>query len=717
MFDVNGQYNGLGKRRNRTAPPPSCPPPSPPSPSPAIAADLHSSLLPFLSLPPSSCPPSFSQWLSLPDVLLTRHLRNSREVALLQQIASSATQLDVLVERLYDAIVEGESLEHVQRHLPHRCPSLPEPPFSSAPSDSSESSSSSSSSDSSAPSSDNATLTALAASLAPFFHCSFPSAHHSSFPSLLSASVSRHVRAISGVFVDLTAVLLELQSGLSALQSFQQLNVRLSEELQLEGCDALAATKAAVAGLEGHLVDRITALLSARLTYQRQQTEAVHSHSTALAAVTVTDTAATAQSQPAPPSSALAGPFAETAAIAADPASVDTQLRRREPLPPDSPCPSVASSSSSSTSSSSTSSSSLSPNTRLDVILGLQPAAGTKRKAQSALDAPLAVMAPQLEQVYEQSNDHRSQPQPTTKRKRIDQSNQSEAVQLQPSVRATTSDQDCAVVPTSMRALFTSEALGTDGGAAPSAQTSVLDSPQVVAAVPCEELPAVTHSAALPVRPTSPACDMQLSLSSSASSSGAPASPSSCPPSPAVSPLISASQPTPAAAHSASLSRLTALGARSRSIDYVARLATEKQTLSTPSVEPERLIAIVPMEVANRNGAAGSVPLSPNVAMSVDDSGEDNERQSTLLELSHNPASETGRAAASNTALAAVVGVADNDAFLPPVRTVSLTRCSQERVDVAGMAGMDADGGANVTMPPVELDPLQLHSSQVQTMV
>ena len=479
MFDASGQYVGLCKRRGRSSTSPTLPPPPPPppAPSPAIATDLHSSLLPFLSLSSSTCPPTFSAWLSLPHALLTRHLRNTREVALLQRIASSASQLNELIARLYEAIVEGESFEHVQRHLPHRCPSLPDPPPSTLSSDSSESSSSSSSSDSSvsAAAEQTAALNALSASLAPFFECTFPAAHKPSFSSALSSSVGRHVRSISGVFVELTAVLLELQSALSELVNFQQINGRLSEELQLEGCEALAATKAAVAELEGNLVDRITALLSAQLTYQRQQqVEAVQLYPSAVES-TVTGDAAAGTAQPQ--SMALSA-AALAAVVNSDHVSVEVQVRPSQPLPPDSPAPSVASSASSSaSSSSSTSSSSLSPNTRLDVILGLQPAATTKRKAHTALETHHSLPLPPPEHTLMEEKDCEHS-QPAAKRTRTEQGAQGDTVQHQSSVNGNSIDQGNATAPASMRVLFASEAVGTDGGAT-GAQASVLDSPPV----------------------------------------------------------------------------------------------------------------------------------------------------------------------------------------------------------------------------------------------
>ena len=257
----------LHQHPHQPSPPTSIPPSSRSSPSPPAAARQPS---------PST--------LTLPSALLTRHLRNTREIDLLQRVAASATQLDRLMERLYAAIVKGEALERALGRLPHRCPSLPDPPAAAVSSDSSESSSSSSSSDSSAAGvagADSGVVAGLCASLAPFFQCTFPSAHDSSFSDALLAALDRHKRSIGAVFVELTRLLLDMQDGLGELHYFQQITVRLSEELQLEGCDALAATKAAVAGLEGSLVDRITALLSAQLTYQWQHAEAVtQSHPT-----------------------------------------------------------------------------------------------------------------------------------------------------------------------------------------------------------------------------------------------------------------------------------------------------------------------------------------------------------------------------------------------------------------------------------------------------
>ena len=716
MFDARGQYIDHHKPRGRSVP--TSPPSPPPAPSPAIASDLHSSLAPFLSVSSSCCPPSFSRWLSLPHALLARHLRNSREVSLLQQIAASATQLDELVERLYEAIVEGESLEHVQRHLPHRCPTLPDPSPSALPSDSSESSSSSSSSDSSAPPASNAALTALAASLAPFVHCTFPVAHQPSFPSSLSSAVGGHVRSIGAVFVQLTGVLLELQAGLGELQSFQQLNGRLSEELRLEGCEALAATKAAVAGLEDNLVDRITALLSARLAYQQSEEPPTPSH---MAANTAVGRGTAAQSEAATSSSARA-----TSGTTSDRAYLDATMKPPQPLPLNSPSLSIASSASSSASfSSSTSSSSLSPNTRLDLILGLQPTATAKRKADTALDAH----APPLPQ-HQRTQDGKSEEsddnsRPAAKRKRTEESDQSEGVLQQSSARGTPSDQDDTVAPTSMSVLFTSAVAVTDGGVVV-AQSSVPDSPQVIATAPLpQDVPTVTLTATPRARPASPTCEMQLSLSSSASSSAAPASPLSCPPSPVVSPLMSASQPTHSTSHSASLSRRNNI-ARSHSIGHLMATANEQQTSSTIVVGQERRQAAGASDSSGVQVAVVSIPLSPNVAMSVDEAEEDSEQQKSMQERIDSISAVTG---GSTAVVAAKTTAATSDATTPtvaamvgehgsfsPTRTHSHGRCSQERGAVDSMAGVDAEGGANLTMPPLDYDSLQLHSSQPQTM-
>jgi len=64
--------------------------------------------------------------------------------------------------------------------------------------------------------------------------------------------------------------------------------------------------------------------------------------------------------------------------------------------------------------------------------------------------------------------------------------------------------------------------------------------------------------------------------------------------------------------------------------------------------------------------------------------------------------------------VAAVMG--GDGTFFPPTRTLSHSRCSQERGDVEGMDGVDVEGGVSVEMPSVDTDRLQLHSSQ-QAMV
>ena len=714
MFDASGQYIGPCKQRRRSVTFSPCPPPPLPAPSPAIAADLDSSLLSFLSLSSSACPPTFSQWLTLPDALLARHLRNSDEVALLQRIASSAAQLDQLMERLYAAILEGESLEHVQRHLPHRCPSLPDPPPTTVSSDSSESSSSSSSSDSSAPAAEQAALHALSVSLAPFVHCTFPAAHQPSFAVALSSAVGKHVQSIGAVFVELTGVLLDVQKGLGTLQETQRMNETMKKEFQLYGCDELAASKAAVAELEGNLIDRIMTLLSARLTYQRQQPEAAPSQLPAVAAAAVGDATVPVQSQAAASSSAAAAPTTGPGSTSV----LDEQTRPAQSLPPNSPSPSVGSSSSSS--SSSTSSSSLSPNTRLDVILGLQPAASAKRKAHNAFDAQYSLPLPGHEQMVDEKDDEQPlcRSQPTVKRARVEQSNQTDTVQQQSGVHAAHSDQANVAMPASTRVLFASDTLGgTDGAAV--AQSSIPDSPHVTASVPSPEaMVALTIAAALPPRPASPVCDMQLSLSSSASSSAAPASPSSCPPSPAISPLMSASRPTPATAHrSSSPSQLTA-PARSHSTHHLTALGYEKQSSPMTVSNRDAVAAVALVEAHHATAAALLGPLSPSVDMSVDDTEEeDNERHTTLLDEPLSTAADSGRVAATEAAAAAVAAVVGSDVFVASARALSQSRCSQERGAVEGMAGVDAEGGANVAMPPVDADPLQLHSSQPQTMV
>ena len=706
MFDANGQYVGLGKRRGRAEQPPTAPAPLPlptPAPSPAIAADLHASLQPFLSLSSCACPCSFAQWLSLPPALLSRHLRNTREVALLQRIACHAAQLDGLVQRLYDAIVEGESIEHAQRHLPHRCPALPDPLNSALPSDSSESSASSSSSDSSVPPAEHAErMAALAASLAPFFHCFFPAAHSPSFPSSLLSAVGDHVRSIGGVFVELTAALLELESGLGELQSFQQLNGRLSEELQAEGCDALAATKAAVAELEGSLVDRLTALLSATLSHQRQPEPEQHTDTSAsrpVVPVTGADTtSAGAERQPVsvPPASdaAVTAPSIPSTPAPAQPSA-------SLPLPPPSPTPSVASSSSfSSASSSATSSSSLSPNTRLDVILGLQPAAAAKRHIQPAAQPVLSEEQDTAPQQHEQGR-HASdgeQCEPTVKRARTDSGMLAGAEAREAhGTTETRSGQGHASLPASMRVLFTSAADPSSDGAA--AQCSVPDSPQLIAAAPSADAhsapTAPLDSDSPTARPASPSgCDMQLSLPSSASSSAAPASPSSCPPSPLPSPRMSASQPAPAAAPSTARPLLTRLQHRSHSISQLIQAGS--RCLRGPS-ERENAAAVYGGAAAgNVDGTAALVPRSPGSASSAAETDEGGGQHSGAAGTQHTAAAEAVRA---------------------PTRTVSLTRCSQERVDVAGMTGVDAEGGADEAMHSVDTDRLQLHSSQPQAMV
>ena len=707
MFDASGQYIGI--RRRVTALP--SPPPPPLAPSPAIDLDLHGSLASFLSLSSFSCPASFSQWLSLPHALLIRHLRNSGEVALLQRIAASATQLDRLLERLYDAIVEGESLEHVQRHLPHRCPSLPDSPPATLPSDSSESSASSSSSDSSASAAEQAALAALSASLAPFFHCSFPAAHKPSFASDLTASIGRHARSIGGVFVELTEVLLELQAGLSALQSSQQLNGRLSEELQLEGCEALAATKAAVAGLEGHLVDRITALLSARLTHEQLQQAEVALQSPAPAAASAALASASAIVDTVHSRAATSPSAGPAAAVDLNCPSTAALLAPPQPPPPGSPSPSVASSSSSSASSStsSTSSSSLSPNTRLDLILGLQPAAATKRKSHTAPDTRHIHSLPSSAHAEDEQNADRTpgHSRPSAKRMRTENSDQGATVQLSSSRMSNDSDPGSAVAPASMRVLFTSASVATGGGG-DAAQSSVPHSPQVVpTATVAECVVAVSLAVASPARPPSPACDMQLSLASSTSSSAAPASPSSCPPSPVISPLMSASQPTRAP----TLTRLAA-GPRSHSMSHPTA-STEEQKRTAIETERGRLVA------DGVSAAVVSIPLSPNVEMSVDDADDDfQQRMTPQLEPQRSAvAASSGASEAAETAVGTAAVMVGNDGFFPPARSASLSRCSQERVDVAGMAEVDVEGGSNVAMLPVDSDPLQLHSSQPQTMV
>ena len=106
--------------------------------------------------------------------------------------------------------------------------------------------------------------------------------------------------------------------------------------------------------------------------------------------------------------------------------------------------------------------------------------------------------------------------------------------------------------------------------------------------------------------------------------------------------------------------------------------------------------------------------------MSVDSAEEDEEQRMEVLQPNFNAAVETGRPAAkaSHPATdAAAAAMAGDDHFHPPTRTLSRSRCSQERGDVDGMSGVDAEGGANVDMPAVDTDPLQLHSSQPQTMV
>ena len=394
-----------------------------------------------------------------------------------------------------------------------------------------------------------------------------------------------------------------------------------------------------------------------------------------------------------------------------DRTSVDAEMKQAQPLPPDSPCPSVASSSSAS-SSSSTSSSSLSPNTRLDLILGLQPAASAKRKAHTALEEaqPSASLPPQEEDRDEKADDQPlCRSQPATKRQRAEISDHS-AEQLQPIERGANSEEDNAVAPASMRELFTPAPAARGGGAEVAQSSSIPDSPQIAAANPSPEIAvAITLTAAASVRPTSPVCDMPLSLESSASSSAAPASPSSCPPSPVASPRLSASQPTQTAALCSSLSRLTTLVARSHSNGHVTSGGAAKQTGGVIGIGEHA--ALIHVEAQPITAAASSIALSPNVEMSVEEAEEDPEQPMTALEPRQ--AASTAELVPAPTAAAMVQG----ETYLPPTRSLSHRRCSQERGDAEGVAGMDAEGGVDDVMPPVDTDPLQLHSSQPPTMV
>lgn len=121
------------------------------------------------------------------------------------------------------------------------------------------------------------------------------------------------------------------------------------------------------------------------------------------------------------------------------------------------------------------------------------------------------------------------------------------------------------------------------------------------------------------------------------------------------------------------------------------------------------------VEETGVTAAAHSIPLSPNVAMSVDEAEQHTEQTISPLDTNHDTAVNTGRT--SQTAAADSAAMVGDEAFFAPSRTLSHSRCSQERGDMDGVSGVDADGGVNVAMPPVDSDPLQLHSSQPQTMV
>ena len=348
----------------------------PPAPS------LNSFLSPTRSS--STCPSSFSAWLSPPSSLLSSLIRNPHEAALLQSLASDASTLDSLLHSLIRTVVQGERLYHATLHLPHHChPSHPTGAASTHPGlhegggsgeSASDASSSSSSSSSSPPSPPRPTLNhpipasavapptspvaaatvapappppsvASASPLAPLFACEFEGVHRPSFFPELRAAFASQVSSMASAFQQLTVLLLSLHERLTSLSSFHHLNERMAEELQLEGCNAIADAKRTVATVEHSLISRLTHLLAAALTPNEGEEEEQ-------------------QSRDGGDEKAEAVELAGGAA-----ASVSTALASCAAAVPTSP---VVSSSASASTSSTSSSSSLSPSTHLDVILGVR---------------------------------------------------------------------------------------------------------------------------------------------------------------------------------------------------------------------------------------------------------------------------------------------------------------------------------------------------------